>query len=71
MPDTEYGEHAQANEYTKPALELGAHLAPLGMALYTGKLSTADYRNRVESVEPLISGWLYEKNKPAGADRWT
>jgi hypothetical protein len=71
LPDPGYGEYAQANEYAKPALELGAHVAPLGMAFYTGKQFTADYRNRVESVEPFISGWLNEKNKPAGADRWT
>jgi hypothetical protein len=63
--------HAQANEYTKPAIELGADVAPLDMAFYTGKQFTADYRNRGESVEPFISGWLNEKNKPAGAGRWT
>ena len=50
---------------------IGAHVAPLGMAFYTGKRFTADYRNRVESVEPFISGWLNQKNKPAGAGRWT
>ena len=63
MPDPEYGEHAQANEYTKPALELGTHVAPPGMAFYTGKQFTADYRNRVETVEPFISGWLNEKQQ--------
>lgn len=69
LPGTGYGEHAQANEYTKPALELGAHVAPLGMALYRGKQLTADYRNRVESVEPFISGWLNEKtNQPGPID---
>jgi len=89
--DPEYGEHAQANEYTRPALELGAHVAPLGMVFYTGKQFPADYRNRlfiaehgswnrstksgyrviavklngnrVESVEPFISGWLNEKQQ--------
>jgi len=91
LPDPEYGEHAQADEYTRPALELGAHVAPLGMVFYKGKLFPADYRNRifiaehgswnrstksgyrvisikldgnrVESVEPFISGWLNEKEQ--------
>ena len=58
--------HAQANEYAKPALELGAHVAPLGMALYTGKRSTADYRNRGESVELFISRWLNQKTISRG-----
>ena len=30
---------------------------------YTGKQFTADYRNRVETVEPFISGWLNEKQQ--------
>jgi hypothetical protein len=71
LPGPEYGEHAQANEYIQSLHSVGAHVAPLGMAFYTGKQFTADYRNRGESVEPFISGWLNEKNKPAGADRWT
>ena len=91
LPDPEYGEHEQVDEYTGPALELGAHVAPLGMVFYTGKQFPADYRhnifiaehgswnrstksgyrvisvklngNRVESVEPFISGWLDEKEQ--------
>ncbi len=89
--DPEYGEHAQLDEYTRPALELGAHVAPLGMVFYTGKQFPVDYHgrifiaehgswnrstksgyrvisvklngNRVESVEPFISGWLNEKEQ--------
>ena len=89
--DPEYGEHAELDEYTQPSLELGAHVAPLGMTFYTGKQFPADYHkrvfiaehgswnrskktgyrvitvklngNRVESVEPFISGWLNEKEQ--------
>jgi glucose/arabinose dehydrogenase len=84
--DPEYGESAKPDEYTRPALELGAHVAPLGMAFYTGKQFPLEYRNsifiaehgswnrstkagyrviavklngnRVESVEPFVTGWL-------------
>jgi glucose/arabinose dehydrogenase len=51
LPDPEYGEHAQAEEYTRPALELGAHVAPLGMAFYTGEQFPVDYRNRLFIAE--------------------
>ena len=89
--DPEYGEQAEVDEFSKPALELGAHVAPLGMAFYTGRQFPAIYNNslfiaehgswnrssktgyrvisvrlnnnRVESVEPFISGWLNEKQQ--------
>jgi glucose/arabinose dehydrogenase len=51
LPDPEYGEHARMGEYTKPALELGAHVAPLGMAFYTGRQFPAEYRNRLFIAE--------------------
>ncbi len=35
--DPDYGEQAELDDYTMPMVELGAHVAPLGMAFYTGK----------------------------------
>ena len=49
--DPEYGEHAKADGYTRPALELGAHVAPLGMTFYTGRQFPADYRYRMFIAE--------------------
>lgn len=49
--DPEYGEHAQVDEYTRPALELGAHVAPLGAVFYTGKQFPAEYRNSLFIAE--------------------
>lgn len=42
--DPEYGAQAVVADYTLPAFELGAHVAPLGMAFYTGKTFPAHYR---------------------------
>jgi len=49
--DPEFGEHAQTDEYTRPALELGAHVAPLGMVFYTGKQFPAEYHNSIFIAE--------------------
>ena len=45
--DPEYGEHAQLDKYTRPTLELGAHVAPLGMVFYNGKQFPAAYHNSI------------------------
>lgn len=49
--DPEYGRQAGVDEYSKPALELGAHVAPLGMAFYKGKQFPPDYRGRIFIAE--------------------
>lgn len=41
--DPEYGEHAENEQYTLPKVELGAHVAPLGLAFYTGKQFPKQY----------------------------
>ena len=43
--DPEFGKHRSCKEFTPPALKLGAHIAPLGMRFYTGKMFPAEYRN--------------------------
>lgn len=35
--DPDYGEQAEIEDYTVPAAELGAHVAPLGLTFYTGR----------------------------------
>lgn len=49
--DPEFGEQAERDEYTQPALELGAHVAPLGMTFYTGKRFPAKYKNTIFIAE--------------------
>ena len=43
--DPEFGKNRSCGEFTPPALKLGAHIAPLGMRFYTGKMFPAEYRN--------------------------
>lgn len=43
--DPEFGKYRSCKEFTPPALKLGAHIAPLGMRFYTGKMFPAEYQN--------------------------
>jgi glucose/arabinose dehydrogenase len=45
--DPEYGKNRSCAEFTPPALKLGAHIAPLGMRFYTGKMFPAEYQNNI------------------------
>jgi len=45
--DPEYGKNRSCSEFTPPALKLGAHIAPMGMKFYTGKMFPAEYRNNI------------------------
>ena len=49
--DPEYGEQAELDEYTPPVFELGAHVAPLGLAFYTGKNFPERYQNNLFVAE--------------------
>ena len=43
--DPEFGKGRSCDEFDKPALKLGAHIAPLGVRFYTGKMFPAAYQN--------------------------
>src|SRR5213082_569509 len=45
--DPEYGKNRSCAEFAKPALKLGAHIAPLGMRFYNGKMFPAEYQNNI------------------------
>ena len=45
--DPEFGKYRSCSEFTPPALNLGAHTAPLGMRFYTGSMFPAEYRNNM------------------------
>ncbi len=45
IPDPLYGKYASCDQFTPPALNLGAHVAPLGLRFYTGNQFPAEYKN--------------------------
>lgn len=51
LPDPEFGKQAPFKDFTTAALELPAHVAPLGMRFYTGTLFPPAYRNQVFIAE--------------------
>jgi glucose/arabinose dehydrogenase len=51
IPDPEYGQKRSCDEFSAPALELGPHVAPLGMKFYTGGMFPPRYRGRIFIAE--------------------
>jgi len=49
--DPEYGNLMKHSDFTPPALELGPHVAALGMRFYTGKMFPAKYHNQIFIAE--------------------
>ena len=47
MVDPEFGWGKSCADYVKPAASLGAHMAPLGMRFYTGKMFPAKYQGAI------------------------
>jgi glucose/arabinose dehydrogenase len=51
IPDPEYGKGRRKEEFVPPAMELGPHVASLGMRFYTGTMFPAEYRNQIFIAE--------------------
>lgn len=49
--DPEFGSKRQCGEFTPPAINLGPHVAALGMRFYTGAMFPAEYRNQIFIAE--------------------
>jgi len=49
--DPEYGEQAEIDDYTLPKVELGAHVAPLGLTFYSGHEFPEKYQNSLFVAE--------------------
>lgn len=49
--DPELGRGEKCAKYVPPALNLGAHVAPLGLTFYTGDMFPAQYRNQLFIAE--------------------
>lgn len=50
-PDPKFGNKRKCREFTPPAMELGPHVASLGMRFYTGEMFPAAYRHGIFIAE--------------------
>ncbi len=46
-PDPDFGKNRSCKEFAQPTLKLGAHIAPIGMRFYTGRMFPPEYRNNI------------------------
>jgi glucose/arabinose dehydrogenase len=51
IADPEFGAKHRCDEFTPPAMELGPHVAALGMRFYTGTMFPEEYRNQIFIAE--------------------
>jgi glucose/arabinose dehydrogenase len=51
ISDPEFGQQRNCAEFTPPAMELGPHVAALGMRFYTGAMFPAEYHNQIFIAE--------------------
>jgi len=51
VKDPEFGDKRPCSDFVKPADKLGAHVAPLGLKFYTGKMFPTDYSNQIIVAE--------------------
>lgn len=51
IPDPEFGRKRRLEEFVPPAMELGPHVASLGMRFYTGAMFPEEYRNHIFIAE--------------------
>ena len=51
LPDPKFARGHDCKEFTPPVLNLGPHVAPLGMKFYTGNQFPAEYKNNIFIAE--------------------
>jgi glucose/arabinose dehydrogenase len=51
ISDPEFGNKRDCSEFVKPAQNLGAHVAPLGLKFYTGSMFPGTYKNQLIVAE--------------------
>jgi glucose/arabinose dehydrogenase len=61
IPDHEFGQQP-CSKFTPPAINLGPHVAGIGMRFYTGKMFPPEYQNQIFIAEH--GSW--NRNKPIG-----
>jgi glucose/arabinose dehydrogenase len=62
IADPDFGAKRRCDEFTPPAVELGPHVASLGMRFYTGEMFPAAYRNQI--LIPEHGSW--NRSQPLG-----
>lgn len=50
-PDPRFGDKRDCTEFTPPAQNLGAHVAPLGVEFYKGQMFPKEYKNQIFIAE--------------------
>ena len=68
-PDPKFAMGHKCDEFTPPVLNLGAHVAPLGMKFYTGDQFPAEYKNSILIAEH--GSWNRDKYQGARIMRVT
>jgi len=51
IADPQFGENRKCEEFTPPAINLGPHVAAIGMRFYTGTMFPEEYRNQIFIAE--------------------
>lgn len=51
LPDPKFAMGHKCSEFTPPVVNLGAHVAPLGMKFYTGSMFPAEYKDNIFIAE--------------------
>jgi glucose/arabinose dehydrogenase len=51
VPDPQFGDVRECAEFVAPAMQLGPHVAALGMRFYTGDMFPDEYRNQILIAE--------------------
>ncbi len=51
VPDPEFGAGRDCADYVPPVVRLGPHVAPIGLAFYTGDMFPEEYRNQLFVTE--------------------
>jgi glucose/arabinose dehydrogenase len=51
IADAEHGHKRRCEEFSKPAINLGPHVAALGMKFYTGNMFPEDFRHQIFIAE--------------------
>ncbi len=62
IPDPEYGQKRQCDQFSPPELKLGPHVASLGMKFYTGSMFPLQYKHNIFIAEH--GSW--NRSKPIG-----
>jgi glucose/arabinose dehydrogenase len=67
LPDPKFARGHKCSEFTPPVVNLGAHVAPLGMKFYTGDMFPAEYKDNIFIAEH--GSWNRHKYQGARIER--